>query len=367
MNQPIRVLLADDSALVRRIISQVVNSHPSCDIVFAAADGREAIEKYLTLQPDLVILDLKMPKMDGIEVLTQIRKHDRTIPVIICSTLTTPGAEATMEALTAGASDYITKPTQVGHIQDAIRHLQQELLPKVLIWGSRRHVRTTSDARIHATAPSVASTEARQLEMARLAVIGIGVSTGGPNALAEVLAALPASFPTPILIAQHMPPMFTRLLAERLSQQCRLPVSEAEQNMPIESGKVLIAPGDHHLTVLRHGTQDVCRLNKNPPINSCRPSVDVLFNSLAEVYGKHCLAVVLTGMGRDGLDGCHNVHNVGGKIIVQDEESSTVWGMPRVVAEAKLADLQLPLRKIGPELTRLAAGQRPALAASTAI
>jgi two-component system chemotaxis response regulator CheB len=155
--------------------------------------------------------------------------------------------------------------------------------------------------------------------------------------------------------------MFTRLLAERLSQQCPLPVREAQQNIILEPGTVWIAPGDHHLVLTRYGAQVASRLNQNPAVNSCRPSVDVLFQSMADIYGRHCLAVVLTGMGRDGLDGCRSIHDAGGKIIVQDEESSTVWGMPRVVAEAGLADLQLPLRKIGPEIARVAGQPAPAL------
>lgn len=368
MTTPYRILLADDSVTVRRLLSETLSRDPSLEVCLAARDGREAAQEYATLKPDVVLLDVEMPVMDGIEATVAIRQTDPRVPIVMFSSLTSEGGEATLEALQHGATDYVTKPTRAGHLQNAIRHIEQELIPKLKQWGEwhrNQHstiakVATKSDAQNRSglvlrkallTMNRAAIAPARS--SSRIDLVAIGASTGGPNALADVLSVLPKQFPASILITQHMPPLFTTLLANRLNEVCPLTVREAVDGAELLPGEVWLAPGNHHLVVERHGTSVRLRLDHSPPENSCRPAVDVMFRSIASVYRDRTLAVVLTGMGQDGTVGCRHLREQGGRVLAQDQATSVVWGMPRAVAEAGLADRILPLNEIGGEINRL--------------
>jgi two-component system chemotaxis response regulator CheB len=400
---PIQVLVVDDSAVIRRLVCAALEADPAVTVIGTANNGRQAVEKLATLRPDLVTLDIEMPEMDGLEALVEIRRRLPYLPVIMCSTLTERAAAATLDALARGASDYVTKPTKVRSPAEAVASFRAELLPKVHALGRRRPLfRTTRPARpgpsgtaagptrsvppvVDGRRPGVAPIPAARtrpgsrvtgrpqdgsartagavaaagapadmvppgtsaLRRGGIDALVIGTSTGGPDALGVVLPALPADLPVPVLIVQHMPPVFTTLFAQRLNLAVPLRVREAEDGDPVRAGEILIAPGGHHLRVVRRpgGVQAV--IDDRPPVNFCRPAVNVLFESVAEVFGSRVLAVVLTGMGCDGLQGCVRIRAVGGQVLVQDAETSVVWGMPGSVAKAGQADVALPLTEIG--------------------
>jgi two-component system chemotaxis response regulator CheB len=275
------------------------------------------------------------------------------------STLTERGAATTLEALSLGATDYIAKPANVGSASLAQQRVREELIPKIKALCGRRSGpgAATAAARPHDTSaaghPRLAAPARRPAgPPLRPEILAIGVSTGGPNALAELLPALPADFPVPVVIVQHMPPLFTRFLADRLDTKCHLRVVEAEPGMCVERGRMYIAPGDWHMTVERSGGSVVIRTSQGPLENSCRPAVDVLFRSCAALYGGRTLAVILTGMGQDGLRGCQVLHEAGAQILAQDEATSVVWGMPGFIAHEGLADRVLPLGQIAGEIVR---------------
>jgi two-component system chemotaxis response regulator CheB len=301
-----------------------------------------------------------MPELDGLDTLPELRKNYPKLPVIMFSTLTERGALATLDALARGATDYVTKPANVGSVAAAIQSVKSQLIPRI------KALCPESTATVSRPAASVArpavTRPANRLPQACDGVL-IGSSTGGPQALTTVLSNLPASFPVPIVIVQHMPPVFTRHLAVRLNQMCALDVQEAAGGETLRPGQVLIAPGDFHLELERRGIAVKTVLHQQPPENSCRPAVDVLFRSGAKVFGANCQAVVLTGMGQDGLRGSEHIVHSGGSVITQDESTSVVWGMPRAVSEAGLARCTLPLATISNELIRtVAVGRRPIVA-----
>jgi two-component system chemotaxis response regulator CheB len=308
------------------------------------------------LKPDVITLDIEMPEMDGLEALKEIRQIDPNVPVIMFSSLTALGAAATIDALSSGASDYVTKPVDVGNFSTAVDRIRQQLIPKVKALCASRVWRVESAL----SAAGRVSPQAfvRPASQERVDVLAIGTSTGGPNALAAVLPHIPADFPVPILIVQHMPPLFTRFLADRLAACSHIPVKEAVAGQEIVPGEAWVAPGDYHMSVCKDGNRVRILTDQRPPENSCRPSVDVLFRSVAEIYRAGVLAVVMTGMGQDGLIGCERLRKEGGQIFVQDEQTSVVWGMPGFVAKAGLADRVLPLGQIGPELVRNIYGAR---------
>ncbi|MHB2019096.1 MAG: chemotaxis-specific protein-glutamate methyltransferase CheB [Candidatus Xenobia bacterium] len=337
----VRVLVVDDSAVVRRTLTHVLAEEPRLDVVANAANGEIALQYIDELQPDVVTLDVEMPVKDGLATLLDIRRKDPTLPVIMVSSLTEKGAAATIDALSYGATDYITKPSGLGSAQQAREKLREELIPKLLAL-SRRH-RPTQPVPTPAQ-PLLART------LQRVNAVAIGISTGGPEALATVLPALPRDFPVPLFIVQHMPPMFTALLAERLSSRGALPVLEAKDGDRPVPGKAYLAPGDYHMRLVRNGDEVVIRLDQGPKENSCRPAVDVLFRSVADVYGARVLAVIMTGMGQDGLEGCRALRQRGAQILAQDEATSVVWGMPGFVARAGLADTLLPLSEVANEI-----------------
>ncbi|MFZ3210103.1 MAG: chemotaxis response regulator protein-glutamate methylesterase [Terriglobales bacterium] len=349
----LRVLVVDDSVVIRRMVREVVAADPELEVAGVAANGKIALAMVDQCTPDVVTLDIEMPEMDGLTALKEIRRTHPAVRIIMFSTLTERAALATLDALALGADDYVTKPSQVNNVSEGSQRIREQLIPKVKALCGRRAIPPLPAARI--PAPALSRPTERD---SRPDVVAIGTSTGGPNALAEILPRIPGDFPLPILIVQHMPPVFTAFLAERLSASSRIPVKEASPRTEIGPGQVWIAPGDFHLTVLREGAQVRLATIQIPPENSCRPSVDVLFRSVAEVYGARSLAVVLTGMGQDGLRGCERIREAGGQIVVQDEASSVVWGMPGAVANAGIADHVLPLAEIADEIIRRADANR---------
>ena len=360
----IRVLVVDDSVVIRRMVSDVLAGEPDIEVAGAAADGRIALQKIEQVNPDIITLDVEMPVMDGLETLKQLRKTHRRLPVIMFSTLTERGAAATMDALALGASDYVTKPANVGSAAAALEKIRAELIPKI-----RAHVpqAATSTARLF----SMAAAQKVQLSSAlaaprpvtsRIEVVAIGTSTGGPNALSDLVPLLPPNFPVPVVIVQHMPPIFTKFLADRLSSKSQIPVMEAVNHQELLPGHAYIAPGDFHMMVERSKDGLRIRTQQEQPENSCRPAVDVLFRSVAEVYRGDALAVIMTGMGQDGLRGCGRIREAGGQILAQDEATSVVWGMPGYVANAGLADMVMPLALLAAEIVRrVAVGRVPAI------
>ena len=352
--QKLRVLIVDDSTVIRRLLSESLSSDPDIEVVGVAANGKIALAKIPQLKPDLITLDIEMPEMNGLETLTEVRKLYPKLPVIMFSTLTERGAQATIEALSRGATDYVTKPSNVGSVNAAIQSVQSELIPKIKIFCRRvlpYHAAGQSSLQLRQS-PKIRP-NSNSTKPTRVDALVIGTSTGGPTALASVLTKLPANLPVPVFIVQHMPPVFTARLAERLNQQCDIQVQEAHQHMVVEPGKAYLAPGDYHMTVKRQGTSTLIVLNQDAPECSCRPAVDVLFRSTAHTYGANLVSVVLTGMGQDGMRGAEEIAKQGGWVIAQDEATSVVWGMPGAVSRAGLANQILPLEKIGQELTAL--------------
>jgi two-component system, chemotaxis family, protein-glutamate methylesterase/glutaminase len=343
----IRVLVVDDSLVIRRLVVDALGADPQIEVVGVAANGRIALDKIAQLTPDVVTMDIEMPEMNGIEAVRVLRRSHPRLPVVMFSTLTERGASATLDALAAGASDYVTKPSNVGSFAESQRNVREQLIPKLKALTGRRRAATAARP---AAAPPARAAGTRRPRSGPFGVLAVGCSTGGPDALAALLPALPRDLPVPVVVVQHMPPVFTRLLAERLDAHCRLTVAEARDGEPLLAGRVLIAPGGRHLAVRRSGPTVVAELSDEPPENFCRPAVDVLFRSVSEAYGDRVLAAVLTGMGRDGERGARTIRDAGGDVWVQDDASSVVWGMPGAIANAGLADRILPLPQIGQQL-----------------
>jgi two-component system chemotaxis response regulator CheB len=346
LHRKIRVLVVDDSVAMRRILTEVIASDPELEVAGYAANGRIAMTMFDQVTPDIVTLDVEMPEMDGLATLKAMRAARRMQPVIMFSTLTERGAGVTLDALAQGASDYVAKPIDCGSFDAARERIREALIPKI------KALRRKSAAGEESNPPS-AKASLRQVRIFdRIEAVVIGSSTGGPNALASILPRIPPGFPVPVLVVQHMPPVFTRLLAQRLSSLCPLAVAEASPGEIVMPGKIWIAPGDHHLTVARDAAGVRLQVTQGAAENSCRPSVDVLFRSAAQVFSRSVLAVVLTGMGQDGLRGCETLADLGACIMVQDEATSVVWGMPGFVAKAGLAEAILPLSQMGDAIVR---------------
>jgi two-component system, chemotaxis family, protein-glutamate methylesterase/glutaminase len=354
----IRVFIVDDSAVMRSLLRSVVSTDPALEVAGTASDGLSALNALPVVRPDLVLLDVEMPVMDGLATLKQMRERAPRLPIIMCSALTQRCAHVTIESLASGASDYVAKPAGQASRETAMKALAAELIPKIRALTTHRPVPFVPfAARAFSMFPASAVQElAEQGIPTTPAAVLIGASTGGPAALDVILSALPASFPLPILVAQHMPDLFTRQLAERLNTRCALRVREAEEGMAVHAGNVYIAHGNWHIRVMpasAPGQPHTLHLDQAPPENHCRPSVDVLFRSAAQVYGGSLLAVMLTGMGHDGLAGTRILHKLGATILAQDEATSAVWGMPGALVHENLAHAVLPLRQIEPEIQRL--------------
>lgn len=337
LDRTVRVLIVDDSIATRRLIAVALSTEPSLDVVGYAPDGRAALEKIERLNPDVVTLDIEMPVMDGLATLREIRRRFPKVRVVMLSSLTQRGGQHTLEALNLGAHDYVTKGGDGKSFDESIEALRSELAPKLQQFFLVQKPAVPLPRRLEAVPP------AAQKVPKKVDIVAIGVSTGGPNALADVLPKLPADFPCPIVVTQHMPPTFTRLLAERLDQICKIQVEEATQGCTICPGKAIIAAGGFHLMLRRKGVTVVGELDDGPPENSCRPAVDVMYRSIAPIYGGAALAVVMTGMGHDGAVGTEVLRRGGAAVVAQDRESSVVWGMPGRVVELGLADEVVPL------------------------
>ena len=391
----IRVMVVDDSAVIRKIVTSTLLKEEDIEVVGTAASGREAISRFKELKPDVITLDVEMPDMTGIEAIPHIRQIDARVPIIMFSTLTESGGKATLDALSAGATDYVTKPSSSTSVEASKEIIASSLASKIRALGQKRRravgagsaysgspathrpgtTPTSPSSRF--AAPGNGSPKAPATAFARPVVgeakvsgdqgenirfrptnhrppslILIGISTGGPNALGELLPALPANLPVPILIVQHMPATFTRLLAERLDAKSKLKVMEAKGGEVPKPGEVYIAPGEHHLILSsNHRSELAIALDDSPPVNSCRPSVDTLFHSATRL-GNRVMAIVMTGMGQDGYVGARALKAAGAEIVAQDEASSVVWGMPGYVTNAGLAEQVLPLNQIAQYIVR---------------
>ncbi len=372
----IKVLVVDDNVTIRRLVSNALDVEDDIVVVGTASNGRSALSKIEQLKPDVVTLDVEMPDMDGLQTLAALRDARKLVPVIMFSTLTVRGARATIEALALGAADYMTKPSS-GNIAESMNLIREDLVPKVRSLAKRKigsrpprrfvPVAPSGEAdRPEVRPPSIYELKKRPVQLRRapivakpVDIIAIGVSTGGPNALSVMLPSLPKSIEVPIVIVQHMPPMFTSLLAERLSAHCNIPVVEVDSPRPLLGGMMYVAPGGRHMVVERRGDARWLSLNDDAPENSCRPAVDVLFRTVAQEYGPGVLGVILTGMGHDGLVGCESICEAGGRVIVQDEATSVVWGMPGSVASAGFAEAILPIEDIADEITKRSAYRSP--------
>ncbi len=381
----LRVLAADDSAVMGEVLRMVFAMHagagdatlPAMELLGVKKDGIEALEAVRTLKPDVLLLDLEMPRLNGLGVLERLRETSPLLPVIMCSAHTERGARATLDALSAGAKDYVMKPAQQRDFATALDALMKQLLPKIAVLARAAAEHAQPQARPYdrqgdrlSDSPPACSKERRSgrqiasspLDASTPAVepvglIVIGVSTGGPSALEAMLPKLPSTLGVPIMIVQHMPKLFTGALAERLNRLCAMPVTQARDGMTVSRNTVLLAPGDAHMEVARGASESLAvRLHHGPALHSCKPSVDYLFHSAARVCGGATLAMVLTGMGSDGLEGARAVRAAGGTVLAQDQESSAVWGMPgRIVGEG-LASATLPLTAMADAVTRRVRG-----------
>jgi two-component system, chemotaxis family, protein-glutamate methylesterase/glutaminase len=339
----IRVLVVDDSVVIRRLVCHALEEDQGVEVAGFASNGVAALERIPQLDPDVITLDIEMPEMDGLEMLRHVRREYPGIRVIMFSTLTSRGAAATLDALALGADDYVAKASNAGALDLSLLRLRGELLPRIHQFFQEGEFKGELKGEApRATVLRVASGQVR--------AIAIGVSTGGPAALGEIMPRFPGDLPVPLFLVQHMPPMFTRFLAERLDAVSPLTVLEAAGGEEPRPGCAYVAPGDYHLKLVRSGGQPATTIDQAPPENSCRPAVDVLFRSMAEVYGGAVIAAVLTGMGQDGMRGAIELKARGGRIIVQDEASSVVWGMPGSVVRAGAADQVVPLEGIVPAI-----------------
>jgi two-component system chemotaxis response regulator CheB len=355
----IRVLVVDDSVVIRRLVVQALESDPGIEVISTAANGKLALAKVEQLRPDAVTMDIEMPELNGVEAVRELRKRGHQMPIIMFSTLTERGATATLDALSAGASDYVAKPSNVGSINESLKAVADQLIPKIraLVPGARQATQRAAGVPVRAAvgAPPAPRTAAPRQGARRHPVraVVLGCSTGGPEALSRVVERLTVPLPVPMLVVQHMPAVFTRQLANRLDRLGPSTVVEAEDGQALVPGGIYIAPGDTHLEVDGKAGNLRARITHGPPVNFCRPSVDVLFRSTLERIGPDLLGVILTGMGADGKAGSGAIAEAGGTIVVQDEKTSVVWGMPGVTAQAGYAHRIVPILEIGQTISAL--------------
>ncbi|MFZ5789649.1 MAG: protein-glutamate methylesterase/protein-glutamine glutaminase [Pseudomonadota bacterium] len=365
--EPVRVMVVDDSAVIRGLITRALESDPGIRVLHSAGNGKVAAETAARADIEVVVLDIEMPVMDGIAALPKLLEARPGLQVVMASTLTRKNADMSLKALAAGAADYVTKPSSSTELVSA-EDFKRELTAKVKAlghafrrgrsrWGRPAGappatVRPRATAPAHPAAPT--PIQLRPEAATSPEIVAIGSSTGGPQALFKVLGGLGGRTDLPILITQHMPATFTAILAEHIAQASRIPTAEARDGEPVERGRIYVAPGDIHMTVAIEDGKRVIRLVKSAPENFCRPAVDPMLRSVAQVYGARALIVILTGMGSDGQKGSAAVVAAGGSVIAQDEATSVVWGMPGAVARAGLCSAVLPLSEIAPYLRRFA-------------
>lgn len=357
-SRPIRVLIVDDSALIRQLLAELLRTDPGIEVVGTASDAYFARNKIKTLDPDVLTLDVEMPRMDGVTFLKNLmRLHP--MPVVMVSSLTDRGAEVTLDALSLGAVDYLPKPkldvaTRLGEYRDEliekVRAAARARLRPARPAGDTLPLRAVQSISATAVVPRLAPLNFRSAER----LIAVGASTGGTEAIRELLMGMPPDAPG-IVIAQHIPKVFSGPFAQRLDRICPVRVAEAEDGQEVRPGHAYIAPGDQHLIVVRSGGRWICRLDEGPPVNRHRPSVDVLFRSVAQQAGHHAVGLLLTGMGKDGAQGLKEIQEAGGATLVQDEATSVVWGMPGEAVELGAADEVLPLSRLASRALECAA------------
>ena len=347
IKKPIQLLLVDDSAVIRGILTKTLRILPGIEVTGTAANGEKALAFLEKTSVDVVLLDIEMPVMNGLETLRHLRKQYPKLPVVMFSSLTERGAKATLEALVAGANDYVAKPTATDN-ETIVKKIESELVPKIKAVYRPPHI--AQSCAPETTSPKLINKTYSIKKFHKISVIVIAVSTGGPSALAEILPHLTVENAPPVVIVQHMPKEFTGHLAARLSKMCDQKVSEAKNGEALLSEHIYMAPGGVHLEIQKHGGEFKLALHDGPPENSCRPSADILFRSASRLFGSDVLALVLTGMGSDGLLGSKAIASSGGTVVAQDEPSSVVWGMPGQVVRAGIADAITPLDHIGPDL-----------------
>lgn len=359
--KPIRALIVDDTIVYRKIVGDILKEIPQVEVVGTANNGKIALSKIASLQPDLITLDIEMPVLSGIEVLQALKDMPSPPVVIMLSTQTQQGSEMTIKALELGAFDFVAKPGE-GRMAENMQKVKTAILP--ILDALRRHksarlkIRDRIKPRPLAEKASFSKPRSTTLvgnsSYSKSEIIGIGISTGGPNALTRMIPMLPANLKAPVLIVQHMPPMFTASLASSLNNKSPLMVKEAEDGDTLESGKVLIAPGGQQMKIITSadGLTKKIKITDDPPENSCKPSADYLFRSIAHHYRERSTGVIMTGMGSDGSKGLVQIKDTGGTIIAQNEETCTVYGMPKVPVESGLADIVVPLDKIAREIIR---------------
>lgn len=343
-----RVLIVDDSVVIRNVLSDSLGES-DIEVVGVAANGRIALAKLAHLTVDVIILDVEMPEMDGLATLRELRRLSQPPRVIMFSSHTTDQARATVEALALGAEDYVAKPSSLNGSTGAKTLAIETLRERIhMLMRSRQSRQSTPSLGVAKLDAATLSQKRRR----RFDIVAIGASTGGPNALCQIFSRLPAPLPVPILIVQHIPAGFTRPLAERLTRESNIPVDEGIDGTLLVPGKAWVAPGGRHMVVRRNTIGCTLQLHDDPPVWSCRPAVDVLFESVATAFPQNALGVVMTGMGEDGKLGAQAIRNAGGSVIVQDEQSSVVWGMAGAVANAGLADAVFPLEELGDAIVR---------------
>ncbi|RCS50658.1 chemotaxis response regulator protein-glutamate methylesterase [Bremerella cremea] len=343
-----RVLIVDDSTLFRKVVRDALATCPGIEVIAVAADGKSALDKIEHYRPDLITLDVEMPVLNGIEVLRELHKKPQRPEVIMLSGMTDQGALCTTQALRLGAFDFVLKPSSQANIEESCQQLRSDLLPKVRVLQERlaaaaKRNQESIDEPEEAFVPPIGQ---KPFDASQVTVVGIGVSTGGPAALSTLLPKLPSNLAVPLLIVQHMPPMFTKSLATDLNRSSKINVCEAEDRQPIVPGTAYIAPGGKQMKVITEGGAKLIHITDDPPERSCRPSVDYLFRSIAHEYGRQAMAVVMTGMGDDGTLGCRLLKRHGCMVVAQDEKSCVVFGMPRQVIAGGLADKVIPLEQM---------------------
>ncbi|MFH2145000.1 MAG: chemotaxis response regulator protein-glutamate methylesterase [Candidatus Omnitrophota bacterium] len=341
----IRVLVIDDSAFMCRKISDILNTCADIQVIGTARTGAQAIQKIIELKPNVVTLDIVLPEIDGLTVLSYIM-HEAPTPVVVVSAHTPPGSQNALKALELGAVDILAKPS--GEISIDIDKLSKELIDKVKVANSKnvRHISSIMNRIMRHSQPGKPATDNFKK------IIAIGASTGGPKAIKEILPYFPENIPAAFLIVQHMPPEFTKSMANRLNWVTKIEVKEAEEGDVIKSGRGYLAPGDYHMVVKKEGSDFVIHLNRDAPVHSVRPSVTVMMNSAAEAFGPRTVGVLLTGMGQDGVEGMRKIKEVGGKTLAEDESTCVVFGMPKMAIKEGIVDKVVPLSHMGIEIVK---------------